>query len=71
MRVAMDELRDERGRMSLAECKIRKALVSESPGAATSDILNCYTNLSSEADRTAFVAVLAARVAVQAKTTTN
>jgi hypothetical protein len=62
----MLDLQIERKLMAEAERKIREAVATNSPGQASSAILQTYTLLSSAAEREAFVSVLAARVAVLA-----
>jgi len=56
---------NERETMRIAERKIRCALIADSPGSATLNILKEYTNLSAEGDRVAFVSVLATRLAIR------
>lgn len=65
MMTAIKVLQTERDLMCLAEAKIRSALANESPGLATSGILQDYASLSSDAERAAFVAILASRLAIR------
>lgn len=50
--------------MKIAETKIREALESESPGKASSLILQTYRLLSTAQERETFVAVLASRASI-------
>ena len=61
----MSELQTERDLMQSAEAKIRNALDVESPGRAASEITDAFSRLQSSAERHAFVAVLASRVAIK------
>ncbi len=65
MMTAIDMLQNEREMMGVAERKIRDSLINESPGVAASSILQDYINLSSDAERMAFVTVLASRLAIR------
>jgi hypothetical protein len=65
MMTDINKLQNERQLMRQAETKIRDALANESPGVATSDILQDYTNLTTEAEKVAFVSVLATRLAIK------
>jgi hypothetical protein len=58
------DLQNERVLMRRAERIIAIATDDVSPGQATSNILESYRNLLNEKERAAFVAVLAARIAV-------
>jgi len=62
----MRDLQIERELMAGAESKIRAALSDRSPGETTSALVRAYASLCSEAQRTAFVSVLASRLAVNA-----
>jgi hypothetical protein len=50
--------------MQSAEEKIRSALAQESPGQAAAQIVGDYLRVASSAEKLAFVAVLASRLAV-------
>jgi hypothetical protein len=64
----MNGFQNELDMMRLAERSVIAALAGVSPGKAASNILQTYKNLSCDAERAAFVAVLGTRVAVQAVT---
>ena len=59
----MQRLQQSPDLMTEAEKTIRQSCAAASPGAATSDLVNAYASLRTEAQRRAMVAVLAARVA--------
>jgi len=58
----MDELQKSRDDMSLADKLIRAAQSMSNYGATAPQILEAYHGLSSDGERAAFVAVLAARL---------
>lgn len=61
----INSLRNERELMRAAEKKIGQALELGSPGQVTSEIVTDFANLSSDAQRVAFVAVLATRLSIR------